>query len=54
VLVPQFPESADPTQSDLNRHILDAYRRAGLDPIPVEDRFHPCWDNIHCALVPLR
>lgn len=63
VLVPQFPEPADLAQPDparpglarpdLNRRILDAYRRAGLDPIPVEDRFHPYWGNIHCALVPL-
>jgi len=59
VLVPQFPEPADPARRglawpDLNRRVLDAYRRAGLDPIPVEDRFHPRWGNIHCALVPLR
>lgn len=60
VLVPQFPESAagparpDLARPDLNNRVLDAYRRAGLDPIPVEDRFHPNGGNIHCALVPLR
>lgn len=65
VLVPQFPQPAGAdlarddraaqglTRSDLNTRILDAYRRAGLAPIPVEDRFHPNWGNIHCALVPL-
>lgn len=55
VLVPQFPEPAnqDPAKS-LNLKVLAAYRSAGVDPIPVEDRFHLRFGSIHCALVPLR
>jgi hypothetical protein len=53
-LVPQFPEpiGISPSQS-LNAQALAAYRHAGVDPIPVEDRFHPFHGNVHCAMVAL-
>lgn len=49
-LTPMFPESPG---DSLNAKVLAAYRRAGIDPIPVEDHFHERWGSIHCALVPL-
>lgn len=53
-LVPVFPEDPGlPATHSLNARALAAYRAAGIDPIPVEDRFHPRWGNTHCALLPL-
>lgn len=53
-LVPQFPErNGHGSVPNLNAKILAAYRNAGIDPIPVEDRFYPRGGNTHCALVAL-
>ncbi|PKO31592.1 MAG: hypothetical protein CVU34_17160 [Betaproteobacteria bacterium HGW-Betaproteobacteria-7] len=53
-LVPVFPEDPGlPASYSLNARVLAAYRAAGIDPIPVEDRFHPRWGNTHCALLAL-
>lgn len=53
-LVPLFPEPHGQLPSrSLNARVLAAYRNAGIDPVPVEDRFHLRWGNTHCALVPL-
>lgn len=54
-LVPMFPEPADvPAALSVNVRVLAAYRGAGIDPIAVEDRFHPHWGNTHCVVLPLR
>lgn len=54
-LVPQFPEPAGAGRSgSLNAAALAAYRAAGIDPIPVEDRFHDHFGNTHCALIALQ
>lgn len=53
-LVPQFPEpAANGRPAGLNAAVLASYRRAGIDPIAVEDRFHDHYGNTHCALVAL-
>lgn len=54
-LVPLFSEDkGDAASRGLNDRVLAAYRSVGIDPIPVEDRYHARGGNIHCALVPLR
>jgi hypothetical protein len=53
-LVPQFPESAaSGAAAGLNAKTLAAYRNAGIDPVPVEDRFYQLHGSVHCALVAL-
>lgn len=51
-LVPQFPEPAG-GPGGLNAAVQAAYRAAGIEPVPVEDRFHDFFGNTHCALVAL-
>ena len=51
-LVPAFPET--PQSNGLNLRVLGSYRAAGVQPIPVEDRFYPMGGNTHCAVVALR
>jgi hypothetical protein len=53
-LVPQFPEAAaSGAAASLNAKVLAAYRSAGIDPVPVEDRFNQFHGSLHCALVAL-
>lgn len=53
-LVPMFPEDPGlPGAQSLNARVLATYRAAGIDPVPVEDRFHLRWGNTHCALLAL-
>lgn len=54
-LVPLFSETkGDAASQGLNDRVLAAYRSAGINPIPVDDRYYVRGGNIHCALVPLR
>jgi hypothetical protein len=55
-LVPTFPDVriAGPEGPVwLNAQIEAAYRSAGIEPVAVEDRFHPGGGNTHCAVVAL-
>ena len=52
-LIPDFKDVVYKGIS-LNQLVIEAYKKSGIFPIPVKDKFHQVNGNTHCAVSVIR